>query len=62
MTSQQIAQTFKQVGFETKLYSNCVVVSLNRPISIMEVQAVVDIPREVIRKSASNEVMIFGID
>jgi hypothetical protein len=60
MTNKQLHQAYKQAGFETKLHRNCVTVSLNRPISIMEVQFVADIPREVIHKRSQNEIVIFG--
>jgi hypothetical protein len=61
MTNQQIAKVYKQAGFEVKLSNNSVVIGLNRPISVMEVQAVMDIPGEVIKKQR-NEVVIFGED
>ena len=63
MTNQQIANKLNQAGFEAEVLSDCVMVSLNRKVNTMEVEAALkfEVPIEMIIRSGKS-VIVHGID
>ena len=63
MTNQQIITTLKNTGFQTELLTDCVMVSLNRKVNTMEVEAALkfEVPIEMIIRSGKS-VIVHGID
>ena len=62
MTNEQIKQTAKENGFAAKIEKGRVVISLQlRKISLMEVDAILDIPRNCITSHYAG-VAVYGSD
>ena len=59
MTTKQIAKKLYNKGFKVKVTTDFVEVSLNRPVSTMEVEAALDYEVPILGKSG-NAVMVLG--
>ena len=62
MTNQQIMETAKSKGFNAKIEKGRVIISLQtRKISLMEVDAIIDLPRKCITSHYAG-VAVYGSD
>ncbi len=58
MTAHQIAKTLKDKGFDTKVSGDFVNVSLNRPVSTMEVKVALNFEAPILGKSGKSVVVM----
>ncbi len=56
MKAHQIAKTLKDKGFDTKVSGDFVTVSLNRPVSTMEVEVALNFEAPILGKSGKSVV------
>ncbi len=59
MTAQQIAKKLYDKGFNTEVNGDFVTVSLNRPVSTMEVEAALDFEAPILGKH-NESVVVMG--